>query len=75
MSLWWKASVHAAVYVGAFTSCALVVGPWWWSGLTGLPLVIWARATRGRHTVLQGLVGAAIAIAATVITYTLVMRQ
>jgi hypothetical protein len=75
VSLWWKASVHAAVYVGAFTSCALVVGPWWWTGLGGLPLVIWARARRGRHTVLQGIVGAAIAIVATALTYTLVMRR
>ena len=75
VSLWWKASVHAAVYIGAFTSCALVVGPWWWSGLAGLPLVIWARSRRGRHTVAQGIVGAAIALAATVVTYILVMRQ
>jgi len=69
VSCWWKASIHAAVYVGAFTSCALVVGPWWWSGLAGLPLVIWARAQRGRHTVPQGVVGAALALAATAGTY------
>jgi len=75
VSFWWKASVHAAVYVGAFTSCALVVGPWWWTGLAGLPLVIWARAQRSRHTVAQGIVGAAIALAATAATYTLVMRH
>jgi hypothetical protein len=74
VSMAWKASIHSAVYVGAFTSCALVVGPWWWSGLAGLPLVIWARSRRGRHTVAQGLVGAAIALLATSATYILVMR-
>jgi hypothetical protein len=73
ISLWWKASVHAAVYVGAFTSCALVAGPWWWSGLAGLPLVIWARAQRGRHTLAQGIVGAAVALAATVGAYLLAL--
>jgi len=75
VSFWWKASIHAAVYVGAFTSCALVVDPWWWTGVAGLPLVMWARSRRGRHTVWQGIVGAAIACAATALTYTLVMRH
>jgi len=75
VSFWWKASVHAGVYVGAFTSCALVLGPWWWSGLAGLPLVIWARSRRHRHTTAQGLVGAAMAWTTTVLTYTLVMRH
>jgi hypothetical protein len=74
VSSWWKVSLHAAVYVGAFTSCALVVSPWWWAGLAGLPLVVWARARRSRHTVPQGLVGAAIALAAVVVTYTVSLR-
>jgi len=75
VSCWWKASIHAAVYVGAFSSCALVVGPWWWCGLAGLPLVIWARAQRGRHTLAQGLVGAAMALIAVTATYTVVMTH
>lgn len=73
VSFWWKASVHAAAYTGAFTSCALVIGPGWWYGLVGLPLVIWARTRRGRHNLLQGVGGAALAWAITVAAYTTVM--
>ncbi|MGQ9730053.1 MAG: hypothetical protein ACUVX8_02150 [Candidatus Zipacnadales bacterium] len=71
ISFVWKASVHAGVYAGAFTACALVVGPSWWTGLAGIPLVVWARARRGRHTICQGVVGAVVALVTTVIAYRL----
>ncbi len=70
VSLFWKVSVHAGVFSGALAACALVVGPWWWTGLALVPLVVWARHRRGRHTIGQGIVGTALAVAVTVVTYT-----
>lgn len=69
ISTYWKASLHAAVYCGAFVGCALVVSPWWWLGLLGLPAVMWARSRRGRHTPAQGIVGAFIAVTTMTATY------
>jgi hypothetical protein len=73
VSFYWKASIHAGVFVGAVAACGLVVDPWWWLGVAGLPAVMWARTLRGRHTVAQGIVGASIALVATVGTYVLTM--
>jgi hypothetical protein len=69
VSLFWKVSVHAGVFSGALAACALVVSPWWWMGLTVVPLVIWARCRRGRHTLGQGIVGTALATVVTVVAY------
>ncbi len=75
VSFFWKASIHSGVYTGAFGACAMVVSPWWWLGLLGLPGIIWARSQRGRHTVPQGIVGACIALAVMSATYLAVMAK
>ena len=62
-------SIHAGVFSGALAACAVAISPWWWLGLTAAPLVVWARTRRGRHTVLQGLVGSCLAVAVTATTY------
>jgi len=72
VSLHWKISVHSGVYSGAFAACALVLGPWWWLALAALPLVVRARSRRGRHSVWQGIAGAAMATALTAATYLIV---
>lgn len=69
VSLFWKISVHAGVFSGALAACALVVSPWWWTALALVPLVIWARHRRGRHTTGQGIAGTALAVVVTVATY------
>ena len=69
VSLWWKTSVHAGVYTGALIACGLAVNGWWWVALAALPLVVWARMRRGRHTLLQGIAGAGMASLLTVLTY------
>jgi hypothetical protein len=73
LSLFWKVSVHAGVFSGAITACALVISPWWWTGLAAVPLVVWARNRRGRHTLAQGIVGTGLAIVVTVVTYTAIV--
>jgi hypothetical protein len=69
VSLTWKVSIHAGVFSGALAACALAVSPWWWMGLSTVPLVVWARTRRGRHTLLQGIAGGCLAVVVTTITY------
>jgi len=69
VSLVWKVSIHAGVFSGALAACAVAISPWWWMGLTVVPLVVWARTRRGRHTVLQGIVGSCLAVVVTAATY------
>jgi hypothetical protein len=69
VSHFWKISVHAGVYSGAFAACALAVNAWWALALVAVPLVVWARSRRGRHTVTQGIAGAVMAATLTAATY------
>ncbi|MBI5832554.1 MAG: hypothetical protein HZB16_09645 [Armatimonadetes bacterium] len=62
ITLRWKISMHPST----LTACALMAGrlvhPLWLLALVTLPLVLWARVRRGRHTWGQG--AAAITLAA-----------
>ncbi|MBI2589430.1 hypothetical protein HYW32_00125 [Candidatus Berkelbacteria bacterium] len=73
ITLFWKISIHAWVLSGAVTAFALIVdSPFAWWILLFIPLVIWSRIYRGRHTVLQGLMGALIGASATYALYLLI---
>ena len=64
VTLRWKISMHPST----LTACALMAGrlvhPAWLLALASLPLLLWARVRRGRHTWGQG--AAAIVLAAVV---------
>lgn len=66
ISLRWKISVHAAAYTGAVVTVAVLIDPTLWWLIIFLPIIVWARVRRHRHSVLQSLVAAAIV---TVVTY------
>ncbi len=69
VSLWWKISVHSAVLATCAVALGLLGYPAAWVGLLGVPLVLWARAYRQRHTVLQGLVPALLGVILTPLAY------
>ncbi|MHB8994741.1 MAG: hypothetical protein ACYC63_05770 [Armatimonadota bacterium] len=56
ISLRWKISVHASVFTAGIISVALISSPNVLWGLFILPLVMWARVKRQRHTWAQGIV-------------------
>ena len=65
----WKISVHTAVLTAAVLSLALVGYPWALAALGAVPLVLWARVHRLKHTLAQGLVPVLLAAAVTPAAY------
>lgn len=63
----WKISFHSSVATGCVTVLVMLVNPQFaWLFLL-VPLISWARVYRKRHTLLQTVVGAVLAVSATVI--------
>ena len=62
----WKISFHSSVATGCVTVLVMLVNPQfgWLFLLT--PLIVWARVYRKRHTLLQTIVGAVLAVGNTV---------
>jgi hypothetical protein len=69
VSLYWKISVHSGVLTAAIVALALVGYPQALYALALVPLVLWARFYRGKHTVLQGLVPLVLGAAVTPLAY------
>lgn len=69
ISLSWKISVHVAVYVACVLSLALVGYAGALYALIGVPMMIWARVYRGRHTVVQGIAATLVGAAVTPLVY------
>lgn len=70
ITLEWKISIHAWTVAGSVTAFALLSSnPNWWWGLLAVPLVIWARVHRDRHSPAQGLAGAFVGVVVTWILY------
>lgn len=75
ITLFWKVSIHSWVYAGAAAAFALLAEePWGWWLLLGLPLVIWARTYRQRHTVAQGILGGLFGLGLTYALYLVIFR-
>lgn len=75
ITLFWKVSIHSWVYAGAAAAFALLARePWGWWLLLGLPLVIWARTSRGRHTIAQGVLGGLFGLGLTFALYLVIFR-
>lgn len=63
----WKISFHSSVATGCITVLVMLVNPQLaWLFLL-VPLISWARVYRKRHTLLQTVVGAVLAVSTTVI--------
>lgn len=74
ISLRWKISVHASVFTAGVISIALISSPLVLWGLLLLPLVMWARVKRHRHTWAQGLVPVLLSGVLTPSAYGLVIK-
>ncbi len=63
----WKISFHSSVATGCVTVLVMLVNPLFGWLFLLVPLISWARVYRKRHTFLQTVVGAALAVGNTVI--------
>ncbi len=63
----WKISFHSSVATGCITVLVMLVNPQFGWLFLLIPLIAWARIYRKRHTLLQTVVGAVLAIGNTVL--------
>lgn len=63
----WKISFHSSVATGCVTVLVMLVSPLFGWLFLLVPLISWARVYRKRHTLLQTVVGAVLAVGNTVI--------
>ena len=63
----WKISFHSSVATGCVTVLVMLVNPQFGWLFLLIPLISWARVYRKRHTLLQTVVGAVLAVGNTVI--------
>ena len=63
----WKISFHSSVATGCVTVLVMLVNPQFGWLFLLVPLISWARVYRKRHTLLQTVVGAVLAVGNTVI--------
>ena len=66
VTLRWKISMHGSVYLACALMAGRLVGSHWYWALLGVPVVIWARVRRGRHTTAQATVAVLLAGAITI---------
>lgn len=73
VSRWWKISVHSSVLSAGAVASYEVYGwhPWLWLPLAAVPVVIWARSRRGRHSPAQGIVAVVVSIVVTLAVFRL----
>ena len=62
----WKISFHSSVATGCVTVLVILVNPQFGWLFLLIPLIAWARVYRKRHTLLQTVVGAVLAVGNTV---------
>lgn len=63
----WKISFHSSVATGCITVLVMLVNPQFGWLFLLIPLIAWARIYRKRHTLLQTVVGAVLAVGNTVL--------
>jgi hypothetical protein len=69
ITLFWKISFHSGVLATSIVSLALVVSVKLLFLILLVPLLVWARIYRKRHTLLQNVVAVSIAIGITVVIF------
>ena len=66
ITTFWKISMHVSVLSATVLALLILVpGLNSWTLIAMIPALMWARATRGRHSIWQGLAGCAVACAVT----------
>lgn len=65
ITLAWKISFHSSVTTGCITVLVMLVDPQFGWLFLLIPLIAWARVYRKRHTLLQTVVGAVLAVGTT----------
>lgn len=65
VTLRWKIAMHPAILTACAVMAGQLIAPQWYWALLAVPLVIWARLQRRRHTLAQCLTGTVLAGAAT----------
>ncbi len=71
----WKISMHVAVLSATVLAAIIMIqGVPWWSLVWMIPALMWARATRGRHSLWQGIAGCGVSCAITGAVFYLVPR-
>lgn len=76
ITLYWKISIHSWVLAGAITLFGLSFASpsWYWWLLLLVPVVIWSRVYRRRHTLWQGVAGAIFGMVLTSLLYHVFVR-
>jgi hypothetical protein len=74
ISRYWKISMHTAVLAAGIIALMMVGYPGAIYALALVPLVLWARVYRRRHTLLQGLLPVLLAAAITPLVYEAALR-
>lgn len=61
ISLFWKISMHSSILAGVVTSLMVLVNPLYGYGFLLIPILIWARMKRQRHSLYQGITATILA--------------
>lgn len=67
----WKISIHTATYTSSVLLMTYLLDPRFLWMLLALPIIIWARLQRKRHTLMQALAGVVVAVIILVIFFEL----
>ena len=65
ISMWWKISVHPSVLAACAVLTGILVSPTYLWVLLAVPVVIWARVRRQRHSWAQGLLATVLSAGTT----------
>ncbi|MCE1245548.1 MAG: hypothetical protein LWY06_02765 [Firmicutes bacterium] len=61
ISLFWKISMHSSILAGVVTSLMVLVNSTYGYGFLLIPILIWARMRRQRHSLYQGITATILA--------------
>ncbi len=69
ITLFWKISMHASILAGVLVSLIVLINRWFALGFLIIPLLMWARIHRHRHSFYQGLVATILAAIGTFLVF------
>jgi hypothetical protein len=69
ITLFWKISMHSSIMAGVVTSLMILVNPLYGYGFLLIPILIWARMRRQRHSLYQGITATILASVGTILLF------